>query len=195
MNNRVFHPEVSHAIEAYFTSLGITQAMAAHILGVTPQAVSLQLRQPFGKNVSTKWSKAFGFNRDFLITGEGELLAEPALSNTEEIAYHAAKNSLQRIKEQVREDHESAIMEDMLSKEAISEEESYRKIDISSFTSDSSWDSERDYNLAVKLGEIFRVQLNDAIAELEYLSRESTRLKEENKKLFIENSALRRLIK
>lgn len=195
MSNRVFHPEISHAIEEYFTSLGITQAMAAHILGVTPQAVSLQLRQPFGKNVSAKWSKAFGFNRDFLITGEGELLTEPALSNTEEIAYHAAKNSLQRIKEQVREDHESAIMEDMLSKEAISEEESYRKIDISSFISDSSWDSERDYNLAVKLGEIFRVQLNDAIAELEYLSRESTRLKEENKKLFIENSALRRLIK
>ena len=75
MSNRVFISEVSHAIEEHFKRVGLTQVMAAQLLGVTPQAVSLQLRQPFGKNVSAKWEKAFGFNRVFLMTGKGELIS------------------------------------------------------------------------------------------------------------------------
>ena len=68
-------PAVTKTIKEHFRKNCIHQTDASKMLGVTPQAVSLQLKQPFGKCVSKRWEKAFGFNPHFLMTGTGELIA------------------------------------------------------------------------------------------------------------------------
>ena len=191
MSNREYHPEVAQAIEEYFRSMGLTQVMAAQLLGVTPQAVSLQLKQPFGKNVSSKWSRKFGFNRDFLMTGDGELLDKPTLTRREQQAYDAANRELANIEEEKKEE-EANYQADPIPKELTNEEDNYRKIDIYSFIAESKWESNMDYNLALEIAEICRTQMSDLENEIAYLTQECERLTQEKKKLFLENAALRR---
>lgn len=190
MSNRVFHPEVSRAIEDYFENRHITQAMAAKLLDVTPQAVSLQLKQPFGKNVSSKWSRTFGFNKDFLMTGKGVLITIPILTKSEQEIYDAANSPLNHI----NDDNDIRDINEMIPKELEIEDAEYRRIDIDQFVTDSPWDTNNDYNLAVQILNIHRVKCSDLETELAYVTRENKRLAEENKKLFIENIALRRQV-
>ena len=194
MSNRVFIPEVSHAIEEYFERVGLTQVMAAHLLGVTPQAVSLQLRQPFGKNVSAKWEKAFGFNREFLMTGEGELISsDKEFTPAEKAIHESASKELGLIKEIEKEN--KALAQDGSKNDELAQKEDdmYRKIDLDDFVYNTHWDSTKDYESAFTLVEAVRVKISDLEAELEYYIREHQKLVEENKNLFIENSALRRI--
>lgn len=61
-------------IKEYFSEAGISQTDVAKILNVQPAAVSNQLNgRSFGKNSASKWSKAFGFRTNWLITGEGPM--------------------------------------------------------------------------------------------------------------------------
>ena len=73
------HKIIGKQIKDYFSELGMSQSEVASILGVQQAAVSNQLNgRPFGKNSAAKWSNAFGFRANWLLTGEGAMFA-PAL--------------------------------------------------------------------------------------------------------------------
>lgn len=69
---------IGSSIRDYFASKGISQGEAGERLGISQAAVSARLRgiQPFGNNSARKWAEEFGFNREFLIYGTGELIGE-----------------------------------------------------------------------------------------------------------------------
>ncbi len=159
MSNNNTHPEVSIAIEEYFKQQGLTHRMVAKILGVTPQAVSRQIKQPFGKNVSGKWAKALGFNIEFLTSGKGKLIP-----SDDETTNNTCNKQL---------------------------DENYRD-QLESFIKQAKWGSTDDYENARKLIEISLEVINRLIAERDYYEIEYTTLKEENKRLFVENSTLKR---
>ncbi len=187
MSNRVFHPEVSLAIEEYFKKAGISQVMAAKLLNVTPQAVSLQLKQPFGKNVSSKWEKAFGFNRDFLMTGNGELIAPREPIESAQTDSGSVNNSSMH-------KSEGAAQKDDTSANITKDEAYYRNLDIDDFVYDAKWESTNDYMLAQEIVKAFYIQMNAIKAEIDYYKRELAKLSEEKKNLFLENATLRQLI-
>lgn len=187
MSNRVFYPEVSLAIEEYFKKVGISQVMAAKLLNVTPQAVSLQLKQPFGKNVSSKWEKAFGFNRDFLMTGNGELIAPREPIESAQTDSGSVNNSSMH-------KSEGPAQKDDTSADIPKDETYYRNLDIDDFVGDAKWESTNDSQLAYEIVQAFNIQMNAIKAEIDYYKRELAKLSEENKNLFLENATLRRLI-
>lgn len=66
--------EIGKKIKEYFSEMGMSQQEVANILDVQQAAVSNQLNgRSFGKNAAAKWSKAFGFRTNWLITGEGPM--------------------------------------------------------------------------------------------------------------------------
>ena len=68
------YAEIGNKIKEYFLEEGISQIEAAAALGVQQAAVSNQLNgRPFGKNSAAKWNKAFGFRKNWLLTGEGPM--------------------------------------------------------------------------------------------------------------------------
>ena len=65
---------IGKKIKEYFSEAGISQTDVAKALNVQPAAVSNQLNgRPFGKNSAAKWSNAFGFRVNWLMTGEGPM--------------------------------------------------------------------------------------------------------------------------
>ncbi len=69
---------VPEAVAAYLKQNRITKAEAAQMLGITPQAVYLQLQKPLMSKCSAwKWNKTFGMDMDFLMTGQGSLFSNP----------------------------------------------------------------------------------------------------------------------
>ena len=65
---------IGNKIKEYFSENGMSQNDVAEILNVQQAAVSNQLNgRRFGKNSAAKWSKAFGFRVNWLITGEGPM--------------------------------------------------------------------------------------------------------------------------
>lgn len=71
MPNRV---EIGKRIKNYLSEMGMSQQDVATILGVQQAAVSNQLNgRPFGKNSAARWSSAFGFRANWLLTGEGPM--------------------------------------------------------------------------------------------------------------------------
>lgn len=68
--------EIAAAMRAYLSENGISMAEAAARLGVTQQAVSNQLSgRKIGPNVARGWAEAFGFRAEYLLTGEGPIMA------------------------------------------------------------------------------------------------------------------------
>lgn len=66
---------IGKEIRAYLESLGYTQLGVADKLQITQGAVSAYYRgKPIGKNSARKWSEAFGFRENWLLTGEGSML-------------------------------------------------------------------------------------------------------------------------
>ncbi len=66
--------EIGKKIKEYFSEIGMSQLEAAEKLGVQQAAVSNQLNgRSFGKNSAAKWSAAFGFRTNWLLTGEGPM--------------------------------------------------------------------------------------------------------------------------
>ena len=66
--------EIGQKIKEYFSEMGMSQQEVANVLNVQQAAVSNQLNgRPFGKNAAAKWSKAFGFRMNWLLTGEGPM--------------------------------------------------------------------------------------------------------------------------
>lgn len=68
---------IGKKIKDYFAELGMSQSEVADVLGVQQAAVSNQLNgRPFGKNSAAKWSNAFGFRVNWLLTGEGAMFED-----------------------------------------------------------------------------------------------------------------------
>lgn len=66
--------EIGKKIKEYFSEMGMPQQEVAKILNVQQAAVSNQLNgRPFGKNSAARWSSAFGFRINWLLTGEGPM--------------------------------------------------------------------------------------------------------------------------
>lgn len=64
-------------LKDYFIENGMKQCDIAEVLDITQSAVSNQLNgRPFGINSAKKWSKAFGFNINWLTTGEGSMFTK-----------------------------------------------------------------------------------------------------------------------
>lgn len=51
----------------------LTQSEIAGILGVRQSVISKVINNGFGYKLAQKWEKIFGFSRDWLLTGEGEM--------------------------------------------------------------------------------------------------------------------------
>ena len=61
-------------LKDYFTENGLKQKDIADALDITQAAVCNQLNgRPFGTNSAKKWSKVFGLNINWLMTGEGPM--------------------------------------------------------------------------------------------------------------------------
>lgn len=74
---------VGRKIKDYFKEKGITQVVAAEMLGSTQQVVGRLLNgKPFGKRTAANWSKVFGFNAAWLTTGYGAMF-EADMENVE----------------------------------------------------------------------------------------------------------------
>ena len=66
--------KIGKKIKEYFSEAGMPQTEVARQLNVQPAAVSNQLNgRAFGKNSALKWSNAFGFRTNWLLTGEGPM--------------------------------------------------------------------------------------------------------------------------
>lgn len=66
---------IGQEIRTYLENKGYVQSQVAEILQITQGAVSAYYRgKPIGKNSAKKWSDAFGFRENWLITGEGSML-------------------------------------------------------------------------------------------------------------------------
>lgn len=76
MANENYNPVVEDAIKMYLNATGQSMSDLAETLGVSAQAVSILLKRGFGATSAKKWAEAFGFNRSFLMTGQGSLMNE-----------------------------------------------------------------------------------------------------------------------
>ena len=76
MDIKKYIPAVESAIRLYMRSSGKSETVLAEELGVTQGAVNQILRNGFGKATARKWADTFGFNVEFLTTGEGQLMRE-----------------------------------------------------------------------------------------------------------------------
>ena len=66
---------VGNKIKDYFKGKGITQVVAAEMLGSTQQIVGRLLNgKPFGKRTAANWSKVIRFNAAWLTTGYGAMI-------------------------------------------------------------------------------------------------------------------------
>ena len=76
---------IGEKIKEYFSEIGMSQTDAAKVLEVQQAAVSNQLNgRRFGKNAAAKWSNAFGFRLNWLITGEGPMFDADSQDRTHE---------------------------------------------------------------------------------------------------------------
>lgn len=69
---------IGDEIRAYFDKKGFTQSQVAERLNASQSLISARLRgvRPFGKLAARRWHDEFGFNVEFLLTGEGSLINE-----------------------------------------------------------------------------------------------------------------------
>lgn len=65
-------------LKSYFKGQGLTQNDIAERLGVSVVMVNMMLngRRDFGKKTAMAWAEAFGLSPMWLMTGEGEMLAD-----------------------------------------------------------------------------------------------------------------------
>ena len=69
------HTNIGMEMRTYLEGLGYVQSDVAAKLQITQGAVSAYYKgKPIGKNAAKKWSDAFGFRENWLLTGEGAML-------------------------------------------------------------------------------------------------------------------------
>lgn len=191
MGNSVYSPKVRAALEAYFDSAGMNQISIAKALKVSPQAVSQQLRLPFGRRASEKWAKQFGFDAEFLMTGNGSLVPPPDLLPEEKRIY---SDSLKKQEEIQNEGKEMAGYGDPNDADMEKETEYLLSLNIDDLVENQEWDTTEDYNKALEIRDVFWAQIQEVSVDLEFSERNCQELKEEIKRLRLENMSLRRKI-
>lgn len=191
MGNSVYSPKVRAAIEAYFDSAGMNQISIAKALEISPQAVSQQLRLPFGKRAANKWAKQFGFDAEFLMTGNGSLVPPPDLLPEEKRIY---SDSLKKQEEIQNEGKEMAGYGDPNDADMEKETEYLLSLNIDDLVENQEWDTTEDYNKALEIRDVFWAQIQEVSVDLEFSERNCQELKEEIKRLRLENMSLRRKI-
>lgn len=191
MGNSVFSPEVRAAIEAFFESAGINQISAAKALEVSPQAVSQQLKLPFGKRAASKWAKQFGFDAEFLMTGKGSLFPPLDLLPEEKRIY---SESIKKQEEIRNEGQDLAGYADPNDPEMEKEDEYLQSLDINDLVENQKWDTTDDYSKALLIRDVFWAQIQEVSVDLDYSEKRCLELKEEIKRLKIENMSLQRKI-
>lgn len=76
MKTTTYYPAVEDAIKMYLSSTGQSMSDLAEALGVSSQAVSIIIKRGFGASSAKRWAELFGFNKVFLMTGQGSLTNE-----------------------------------------------------------------------------------------------------------------------
>lgn len=76
--------EVGQKLRVYFEEKGMTQQQVAEKLGIKQQNVGVHYSgiRPFGKNAALKWQRTFGFNAQWLMTGEGKMMLDSVITQT-----------------------------------------------------------------------------------------------------------------
>ena len=76
--------KVGQQLRAYFEERGMTQQQVAEKLGIKQQNVGAYYSgaRPFGKNAAMKWQRAFGFSAQWLMTGEGKMMLDGVITQT-----------------------------------------------------------------------------------------------------------------
>lgn len=93
--NSSINIQIGEAIRSYLESKGLTQQDVAEKLGISQGAVSAYYRgKPLGKNAAPKWSNAFGFRVNWLLTGEGDMLIGQQKSEVPAYVKPTSSNSL-----------------------------------------------------------------------------------------------------
>ena len=74
--------KVGQQLRAYFEERGMTQQQVAEKLGIKQQNVGAYYSgaRPFGKNAALKWQRTFGFNAQWLMTGQGKMMLEGVIT-------------------------------------------------------------------------------------------------------------------
>lgn len=73
--------KIGRELREYFESQGVKQAEVARRIGVKPQYITkvFSNEREIGKSQIEKWVTQFGFNKVWLLTGEGEMLNNDTL--------------------------------------------------------------------------------------------------------------------
>ena len=97
--NKDTSPEyITLKIKEYFNEIGLSTKEVADALDVTQSAVSNQLHgRQFGVNTAKRWSRAFGFNVNWLTTGEGPMFDKRKPANI----LDADSTKIMRLKEHI----------------------------------------------------------------------------------------------
>lgn len=88
MKNEIATPEaVAAAFRQYLKSKGYTFKHAAEVAGVTPSALSMQLKGRYMPYKSARaFAKAFGLSVDYLLEGVGPLVSPKEISTLKDLA-------------------------------------------------------------------------------------------------------------
>ena len=81
--------KIGRELREYFENQGVKQAEVARRIGVKPQYITkvFSNEREIGKSQIEKWVTQFGFNKVWLLTGEGEMLNNETLPEQTHAAY------------------------------------------------------------------------------------------------------------
>lgn len=70
--------DITQELKNYMKNNGYTQESLAEKMGVSQARIQQLLsgKKPFGKKTASQWHDLFGFNTAWLLTGEGEMMAD-----------------------------------------------------------------------------------------------------------------------
>lgn len=70
--------DITQELKKYMKNNGYTQESLAEKMGVSQARIQQLLsgKKPFGKKTASQWHDLFGFNIAWLLTGEGEMMAD-----------------------------------------------------------------------------------------------------------------------
>lgn len=108
---------IAEKLKEYFKSKGLTQVQIAEISGVSQSYVAALLNgsKVFGKKQAQKWGELFNISPNWLLTGTGEMLYNPASiiqqnQNGDNINGHSVKverkSDIEKFMDAIKECHE-----------------------------------------------------------------------------------------
>ena len=125
------------------------------------------------------------------MTGNGSLVPPPDLLPEEKRIY---SDSLKKQEEIQNEGKEMAGYGDPNDADMEKETEYLLSLNIDDLVENQEWDTTEDYNKALEIRDVFWAQIQEVSVDLEFSERNCQELKEEIKRLRLENMSLRRKI-